>query len=175
MRRNRYSPSASSKSDELSALEPTMSSVSVLTPIIIASWPAIASAVVSAAGSMGFTVLASHATVDLPTSTDSVESEIPNSEVLAETLSGGEKIRIRKDNVVVDIGVDSRGKCSVCVSGKGKSKSELKRIGEEVSGRIMQQFAYHKLVTELKARGYSIAEESVQRDQSIQMRVRFGR
>lgn len=152
-----------------------MSSVSVLTPIIIASWPAIASAVVSAAGSMGFTVVASNADVEMPAGTESVESEIANSEVLAETLSRGEKIRIAKDGVVIDIGVDDRGKCSVCVSGKGKSKGELRRIGEEVSGRIVQQFAYHKLVTELKSRGYSIAEESVQKDQSIQMRVRLSR
>lgn len=152
-----------------------MSSVSVLTPIVIASWPTIASAVVSAAGSMGFSVLASHADVPTPAGTDSVESEIANSEILAETLSRGEKIRIAKDGVIVDIGVDDRGRCSVCVSGKGKGKGELRRIGEEVSGRIVQQFAYHKLVTELKTRGYSIAEESLQKDQSIQMRVRLGR
>jgi hypothetical protein len=152
-----------------------MSSVSVLTPIIIASWPTIASAVVSAAGSMGFTVLASHADIEMSPGTESVESEIANSEVLAETLSRGQKIRIARDGVVIDIGVDDRGKCSVCVSGKGKSKAELRRIGEECSGRIVQQFAYHKLVTELKLRGYSVAEESVQKDQSIQMRVRLGR
>lgn len=152
-----------------------MSSVSVVTPIIIASWPAVASAVVSAAGAMGFTVLASHADVEPPAGVERVESEIPNSEVLAESLSRGEKVRIARDGVVVEIGVDDRGKCSVCASGKGKSKGELRRIGEEVSGRVVQQFAYHKLVTELKSRGYSIAEESVQKDQSIQMRVRLGR
>jgi hypothetical protein len=152
-----------------------MSSVSVLTPIIIASWPAVASAVVSAAGSMGFTIVASNADVDLPIGAESVESEIANSEVLAETLSRGEKLRIAKGGVVIEIGVDSRGKCSVCVSGKGKSKAELRRIGEECSGRIVQQFAYHKLVTELKSRGYSIAQESIDKDQSIQMRVRLGR
>jgi hypothetical protein len=124
---------------------------------------------------MGFTVVASHADADASPGSESVESEIANSEVLAQTLSRGERIRIAKDGVVVDIGVDDRGKCSVCVSGKGRSKGVLRRIGEEVSGRIVQQFAYHKLVTELKSRGYSIAEESVHKDQSIQMRVRLGR
>ncbi|HVO77122.1 MAG TPA: DUF1257 domain-containing protein [Candidatus Bathyarchaeia archaeon] len=152
-----------------------MSSVSILTPIIIASWPAVASAVVSAAASMGFTVLAANQEFEHSPGVDSVESEIANSEVLAETLSKGEKLRISRGGVIVDIGVDGRGKCSVCVSGRGKTKAELRRIGEEVSGRIVQRFAYHKLVTELKSRGYRIAEESVQKDQSIQMRVQLGR
>jgi len=152
-----------------------MSSVSILTPIVIASWPAIASAVAGAAASMGFTVAAAGQDLDIPAGADSIETDIANSEVLAETLSRGEKIRIAKDGVMIEIGVDDRGKCSVCVSGAGKSKAELRRIGDECSGRIVQQFAYHKLVTELKVRGYAIAEESVQKDQSIQMRVRLGR
>ncbi|HMN41347.1 MAG TPA: DUF1257 domain-containing protein [Phycisphaerales bacterium] len=152
-----------------------MSSVIVLTPIIIASWPAVASAVLGAAGSMGFTIAAAERGKELPAGDARVETEVPNSEVLAETLSRGEKIRIAKDGVIIEIGVDDRGRCTVCASGRGKSKPELKRLGEECSGRIVQQFAYHKLVTELKTRGYQIAEESVQKDQSIQMRVRLGR
>lgn len=152
-----------------------MSSVVVLTPIVVASWPAIAAAVVGAAGAMGFSVAAAERGKETAKPTERVETEVPNSEVLAETLARGEKIRIAKDGVTIEIGVDDRGRCTVCASGKGKSKSELKRIGEDCSGRIVQQFAYHKLVTELKSRGYNIAAESVQPDQSIQMRVRLGR
>jgi hypothetical protein len=58
------------------------------------------------------------------------------------------------------------------VSGQGHSKAELERIGEEVAGRVVQQFAYHKLMTELKNRNYSIVEESVQEDDSIQIRIK---
>lgn len=150
-----------------------MSTVSVLTPIIIASWPAVASAVAGAAAGMGFTIVASKADVhDHAPGAESVTSEIADSEIIAETLSRGEKIRIARDGVTIDIGVDGRGKCSVCVSGN-KSKAELKRIGEECTGRILQQFAYHKIVTELKSRGYAVASESIQKDESIQMHVRM--
>jgi hypothetical protein len=123
---------------------------------------------------MGFAVAsAEHDPVDTDTSRR-VETEVPNSEVLAETLSRGEKIRIVKGDITVEFAVDDRGRCTVCASGD-RSKAELRRIGEEVSGRVVQQFAYHKLVTELKNRGYQIAEESVTGDQSIQMRVQLGR
>jgi hypothetical protein len=153
-----------------------MSTVVVLTPIIIASWPAISAAVLGAVTSMGFASVS--AGVDLDALTDEnnrIETDVPNSEVVAETLKRGEKISMVKGNVLVEIGVDDRGRCTVCASGKSVSKSELLRISEEVSGRIVQQFAYNKLTTELKARGFEIASESMGADQSIHMRVRTAR
>jgi len=151
-----------------------MSSVVVLTPIVIASWPVIASAVAGVAASMGFSVVAAveaHASSGV----ERVETDVANSQVLADSLSRGEKLAIARDGVTVQIAVDARGKCSVCASGKGKSKAQLKQIAEEVSGRIVQQFAYHKLVTELKNRGFRVDAETVTKDQSIQMHVSTGR
>lgn len=150
-----------------------MSSVCVLTPIVVGSWPAIATAVLGAAGAMGFTVISGESEIEAEAGRRSVETEVPNSEVVAETLARGERLRIEKDGVLIEFGVDDRGKCAVCASGEGVSKNELRRIGEEVAGRVVQQFAYHKLVNELKNRGYRIAQESVQQDQSIQLRVRL--
>lgn len=152
-----------------------MSTVAVFTPILVSSWPAIASAVAGAAGTMGFTMVAAERAAAATSDEARVETEVPNSDVLAETLARSEKIVIARDGVRLEIGVDDRGRCTVCASGRGKSKAELKRLGEECSGRIVQQFAYHKLVTELKSRGFRITEESVERDQSIQMRVGVGR
>ena len=40
----------------------------------------------------------------------------------------------------------------------------------DIAGRLVQQFAYHKLVTELRKRHYDVVEESVQHDQSIGQR-----
>ncbi len=152
-----------------------MSSVCVLTPIVVASWPVIAGAIAGAASAMGFTVVGLSCDVPSGKGFDRVETEVPNSEVMAETLERGEKIRIVRDGITIEFGVDDRGRVSVCASGAGHSKSVLKKAGQEVAGRVVQQFAYHKLVTELKSRGYSIAEESVQSDQSIQIKVRSGR
>jgi hypothetical protein len=151
-----------------------MSSVCILTPIVVGSWPMIASAIAGAAGAMGFTVLTGEREPPR-TGRTTVESEVPHSEVVAETLARGETIRIEREGVTIAFGVDERGKCTVCASGQGRGKAELKQIAEEVSGRIVQQFAYHKLMTELKARGFAIEEETIERDQSIRIRVVAGR
>lgn len=148
-----------------------MSTVAILTPIVIGSWPSIVSAVVGAAGSMGFSV----ASTSLPVAADdpeqSVTTEVANSQVLAEMMSRGEKITIQRDGVTIQVGVDGRGRCTVCANGRGLSKAKLRQFGEEVSGRIVQQFAYHKLMTELKTRGFVVENETVAGDQSIQVRV----
>lgn len=150
-----------------------MSTVCVLTPIVIGSWPMIASAIFSAAGAMGFTVAGTKLAESKTTTRRRIEADIPNSEVLAEEMARGEKVRIQRGDVTVEFGVDERGRCSVCVTGESHSDAELRKIGEEVAGRVVQQFAYHKLMTELKERNYRILEESVEQDDSIQVRVRF--
>ena len=151
-----------------------MSSVIVLTPIIIGSFPAVAAAVAGVAGSMGFAMLTPD---NMPDSTraepPSVTTVIANSDVIEEELSHGQSIRIERDGVVLEFARNSRGECTVCATGS-RSKSELKRIAEEASGRLVQQFAYHKLVTELKHRGYRVGSESVESDGSIQMSVHLG-
>jgi hypothetical protein len=152
-----------------------MSTVCVLTPIVVGSWPAISTAVLGAAAAMGFTVASGEREIQRQTGSRSVETEVPNSEVVAESLSRGQKLRFERDGLVIEFGIDDRGKCTVCASGVGRSNAELRKLGEEVSGRVVQQFAYHKLVTELKNRGYRVAEESVEQDHSIQLRVRLGR
>jgi hypothetical protein len=152
-----------------------MSTVCVLTPIVVGSWPMISSAIFGAAGALGFVVASGGTEEHRRAGAETrVESEVPNSEVLAGELPRGEKLRIQRDGVLVEFGLDERGRCTVCVSGKKHSKAELRRIGEEVAGRVVQQFAYHKLMTELKSKGYNVVEESVQKDASIQLRVRLG-
>lgn len=151
-----------------------MSSVIVLTPIVVASWPAIASAVAGAAASMGFSMVAA-GEIHVASGIERVEADVANAQVLAASLSRGEKLAIARDGVTVQIAVDARGKCSVCASGKGKTKAQLRQIAEDVSGRIVQQFAYHKLVTELKDRGFRVDSETMTTDQSIQMHVSLGR
>jgi hypothetical protein len=151
-----------------------MSAVCVLTPIVIGSWPMIATAVGGVAASLGFSVASAAGTREANESRNRVETELANSEVLEDGVSRGQSITIEKDGVTVRIGRDERGRCTVCVAGDGLSKTELRAIGDEVSGRLIQQFAYHKLVTELKERRFEIVEEQMTADASIRMRVRVG-
>lgn len=154
-----------------------MSAVLILTPLVISSWPAISAAVVGAAAAMGFSVaggaLQQEAKEQPQTRKKKVEADVPNSEVMADSLSRGQKITIQRGNITIEIGQDERGACTVCASGEGHSDKQLKTIAEEVAGRIVQQFAYHKLITELKRRKGTIVEEHVNQDQSIQVRVRM--
>lgn len=152
-----------------------MSTVCVLTPIVIGSWPAITAAVAGVASAMGFTVLAPQNLEQkaVAPTRKKVETDIPNSEILEEMMDRGQTIRIQRDDLILEFGRDERGACTVCVTGERHSKAELERIGQEVAGRVVQQFAYHKLMTELKNRHYTIVEESVEKDQSIQVRVRL--
>ena len=150
-----------------------MSAVIILTPLVVASWPVVSAAIMGAATGMGFAVQGSQLHEEKRTSRKKVETEIDNSEVVTDGMTPTEKIVVQRDGVTIEFSSDQRGRCTVCVSGERHSKKQLKQIGEEVAGRIVQQFAYHKLVTELKNRNYSIVEEEVLADQSVRLRVRL--
>ncbi len=148
-----------------------MGAILVLTPIVISAWPSIAAAVVGAAASMGFSI-AGRQQEKAPRKSNKVETEIENSEVVAEEFGRGQKMTIQKGDITIEIGQDERGACTVCVHGT-QAERELKAIGQEVAGRIVQQFAYHKLMTELKQRNFNLVEENMMQDGSIQVRVRL--
>ena len=155
-----------------------MSAVCVLTPIVIGSWPMIAAAISGVAASMGFSIAAGakHEERELRgEQTSHVDLEVPNSEVVSESIESGEQMVITRGDVTVTFGRDHRGACTVCVDGKGKTKAELSAIGQEVAGRVVQQFAYNKLMTELKARNYEVVSEEVAEDNSIRVNVRLNR
>ena len=149
-----------------------MGAILVLTPLVVGAWPAVAAAIAGAAASMGFSA-AGAAPSGKKSGRKTVETEIENSALVAETLARGEKIVVQKGDITIAFGQDERGACTVCVSGAKHSEKELKRVGQEVAGRVVQQFAYHKLMTELKKRNYTLVEEKVLQDQSIQVRVRL--
>jgi hypothetical protein len=151
-----------------------MSAVCVLTPIVIGSWPMIATAVGGVAASLGFSIASGVGNESGTQAHNKVESALPNSEVIEESMSRGQSVIIEKDGVTVRIGQDERGRCTVCVSSDNLSKAEMKAVGDEVSGRLIQQFTYHKLVTELKQRRFEIVDEQMTADESIKLRVRVG-
>lgn len=150
-----------------------MSTVLVVTPIVIASWPAITAAVTAAVGTLGFTALREQeANLEESSSTNRAEIEVEDSEVLQEAGGSGEEIVVERDGIVARFSRDARGALKVCVEGRGHSKSELRRIGEELVGRVTQQYVYHRVVTELKQRNLAIVDEQVEEDRTVKIRVR---
>jgi hypothetical protein len=151
-----------------------MSTVIVLAPIIVASWPAITAAVTAAIGTMGFTMARAAVADQRLQSNEKTRAEIQveDSEVLQATAGTGQEIVVEKDGVRATFARDPRGALKVCMEGTGYSKSQLKQIGEELLGRVTQQYVYHRIVTELKQKNMAIVDEEMAEDRTVKIRVR---
>ncbi|MEX0611462.1 MAG: DUF1257 domain-containing protein [Pirellulales bacterium] len=149
-----------------------MSTVMVITPILIANWPAITAAVAAAVGAMGFaSVQEGHVSGDIST-TNREEIEVEDSQILEAAAGTGEEIVVERDGVRATFSRDARGALRLCLEGGGLSKAQLRKLGNELIGRVTQQYAYHRVVTELKQRNMTIVDEQVTKDQSVKIRVR---
>jgi hypothetical protein len=152
-----------------------MSSVLVIAPVVVASWPAISAAVTAAIGTMGFSVARASVTTASTTSTlNRANIDVEESEILAGTAGTEQKIVIERDGVRATFSRDARGRLKLCVEGSRLSDAELRKIGEEVMGRVTQRYVYGRIVAELEQRHVSIVDEHVCEDQSVKIRVRLG-
>jgi hypothetical protein len=151
-----------------------MSTVMVITPIIIANWPAITAAVAAAVGTMGFAAVQEAEAVERSQTlaTNRAEIEVEDSDVLATAAGTGEQIVVERNGVRAIFSRDARGQLKLCLEGGGLSKSQLSKLGEELIGRVTQQYAYHRIVTELKERNMTIVDEQVTENQTVKIRVR---
>jgi hypothetical protein len=151
-----------------------MSTVLVVAPLIIANWPVITAAVTAAVGTLGFSVVngVDQERLREETGVTRAEIEVDDAEILAEAGSTTEELVVERDGVRAVFSRDARGALKVCMEGRNCSKAELKRIGEELIGRVTQQYVYHRVVTELKERNMAIVNEEVTADNSVKIRVR---
>jgi len=153
-----------------------MSTVLILTPVIISSWPAITAAVAGAATALGFVIQKTTqevmAGVEVEEGVQNVEVELAESEVLAQSLATNQQIVLNKGEIKIVVERDARGRCKVCASGKGHSKVELKKVAEEFTQKLTQCFVYNKVMKELKGKKFQVVNEEVSQDQSIRINVR---
>ena len=150
-----------------------MSTIIVLTPIIIANWPVITAVVAAAVGTLGFSaVQATEAEKSHVAGTTREEIEVENSDILANTAGRGEEIVVEREGMRAVFSRDGRGSLRVCMEGKGHSKAELRRIGQELVDRVTQQYVYHRVITEMKERNMHVVSEEVAEDRTVKIRVR---
>jgi hypothetical protein len=151
-----------------------MSTVVVLTPIIIANWPVITAAITAAVSTMGFTAVQAAAAQGslVNNENNTAEIEVEDSEILAAAAGTNEEIVVEKEGIRAVFSRDARGSLRVCMEGKGYSKAELRRIGQELIDRVTQQYVYHRVVTELKQRHMTIVDEEVKEDRTVKIRIR---
>jgi hypothetical protein len=154
-----------------------MSTVLILAPVIVSSWPAIAVAAAGAASALGFTVKQSvqdalQENNEVQATDESVELELADSEVLAQSLATDQKMVMTKGGVQITVERDARGRCKVCASGRGRSKVELEQMAQQFTEKLTQCFIYDKVVRELKNKSFQVVNEEVMQDESIRIHVR---
>jgi hypothetical protein len=154
-----------------------MSTVLILAPVIVGGWPVISAAVVGAATALGFTVSKTlreevQQTTQNLQAVESVETELADSEVLAQNLATSQQIVVTKGDIKIVVGRDARGRCKVCTTGKGHSKAELKQVAEEFTQKLTQCFVYNKVMKQLKAKNFQVVNEEVTQNQDIRINVR---
>jgi len=154
-----------------------MSCVCILTPVVIAAWPAFSAAVVAAATSLGYTVVDEgikqlQTTKTLESGERRIELEIEQSEIVTGQLSRDQQIRVTRNGATVTFSRDARGQASVCVTGAGFTDDELRAIGEQLSQRVVQKYVHQRLLDEIRTRQYVVVEEEVDENQAIRLKVR---
>jgi hypothetical protein len=159
-----------------------MSVVLIVAPVVVTSWPFMVPAITAVVTSLGYAVVAD---VEQEINQDclecledgeehhmSEEFTLENSEILAEARDRGETMTIVNGNVRATFHRDARGTLRLTVHAVGLSKAEIRKIGDELIGKVTQQYAYNRLVTEMKERGMEIIEETVEEDNTVRIRVR---
>ena len=154
-----------------------MSCVCILTPVIIASWPAFSAAVAAAATSLGYTIVEEginqHQTGHVnQTGERKISLEIEQSEIVTKQLGRDQRICVTRNGVTVTFSRDARGKAAVCVSGEGFTDDELRLFGEELSRRVVQKYVHQRLMDEIRARQFVVVEEAVDENNAIRLKVR---
>lgn len=150
-----------------------MSVVCILTPVVVAGWPAFSAAVAAAATSLGYSVVeAAGSDRRNKAGQPTVQLEIANSEVVTGTLGREQQISVHRDGVTVTFSRDARGRAALCVTGPGRSDPQLRALGEELSRAVVQSYVYQRIKDEMKRREFVVVEEETNDDRSIRLKVR---
>lgn len=153
-----------------------MSCVCILTPVVIAAWPAFSAAVVAAANSLGYMLvdegIKQRQSASAQNQVGRVNLEIANSELVTGQLGRDQQICVSREGVTVRFSRDARGTASVCVSGEGYTDEDLRALGVELSQRVVQKYVHQRLLDEMRARQFVVVEEGVEADQTIHLKVR---
>lgn len=150
-----------------------MSVIFVVTPIIMGGWPVLASAAAAAAGALGYKKLEKYvAAAQRVEEAAGVQLDVENIESIAKGVRSDDSITFGNEELQITVRKDARGQCTVHVDGKGKTEEELKKAGQQLIQRIMQQYAYQKVTSELQKSGFSIVQEEMTETQTIRIRFR---
>ena len=148
-----------------------MSTVIQIGPVVVAEWSTITAAIVAA----HWTVWASKRSsddVDSGRRPTAPKSKSRTAKSCPRRSAPQEKLVVDRDGVRATFSRDARGALKLCLEGDHLSKAQLHALGEELMGRVTQQYAYHRIMSELKERNMTVVDEELSADQSVKIRVR---
>lgn len=146
-----------------------MSACVVIVPVMISAWPMFAAAITTAAASAGFSVIRNPKEAKT-SAAETIELTLENMEVVADSLSHDKDITVERDGVRVVFSRDARGYFKTCVTGN-RSKAELKQVGEQLAGLVVQNYVHRRLNEELQSRGFVTVSQEQTADNSIHMHL----
>jgi len=148
----------------------------VMIPATMVAWPAIVAAAATAASALGFAVAANEATsrvkvLESDGSTE-VSLDVESCEEVSQMVATGDSMVFTKDGVTITIFRNNRDGVSVKVHSHHHSKAQLKTLASEMIGKVNQQYAYNRIVTEIKERNFNLVGQEVDEDGTVRLKVR---
>lgn len=141
----------------------------VLIPAVSAAWPMLLAAAGAAASAMGYAAAQARTKGENLTE---VNLELENSEAVAGDAAFGEQVVFTKGDIQIVFFRNTSGKVSVKALGRNKSEAELRKVALEFANGVTQQYAYHRLMTELRQRNFSVVGQEVEKDGTVRLQVR---
>jgi hypothetical protein len=149
-----------------------MSCVCILTPVVIAAWPAFSAAVVAAATSLGYELASEKVSAIAAEINKPVRLSLDQSELVTDQLGRDQRLSVSRDGVTITFSRDERGRAAICVNGTGQDDITLRAMGEELGQRVVQQYVYQRLMEEMRARQFVVVDEEVDASNAIRLKVR---
>lgn len=147
-----------------------MSGIFILAPVLAAA-PVVLTATAAVAAAMGFTMASHHLEAWQQADHErTVEFDINDAKGLTALVNQQGPILLQRDDATIMFRA-GKGRVQMLVKGAG-SHDELHALGQSVIDGITQQYAYHQVVSDLKARGFDKVEESQDEDGTIRLRLR---
>jgi hypothetical protein len=149
--------------------------IMVIVPMIVSNWPTILPVLTAAAGAMGFSIrkqarplAKQQAAVAATACTATVEV---SHSALAGESRGQAAMEVENKGVQVRFSIAADGCLRVSAAGEGKSREELTAVARQVADKVVQTYAYHKVLTEAKSLGFGLVEEQVDARGAIHIRL----
>ncbi len=148
-----------------------MSGIVVVSPLRLAA-PVVMAAATAAASSLGFTICSERVDELLETSEEDtvVGFDVTEASGLKELLQQQGPLALKRPDALVLIREKGSG-VHMEVRGRG-GEEELETIGRELLQSINQHYAYDRVMSDLKSRGFESLEEEVEEDGTIRLKLR---